>query len=481
MRMTGHFIGGRISSPIGTGSIEVVDPATAIRITEIPAAAKADVDAAVHAARACFDERSWRKLSPADRAAAMWTLSDKLLSHAEELAEIETRDNGMPIGYARALVTSAVNGIRYYAGMVTKIYGQTSEISAPERNMLAYSLREPVGVVGAITPWNAPLWTLLTKIAPAIAAGCSVVAKPAEQTPLSAQRLGELLAEWRIFPDGLINIVNGYGSEAGAALSEHPDVDKITFTGSTAVGKQLVRNAAATLKRTTLELGGKSPVFVFDDADLDKAIPVAAAAIFANAGQVCFAGSRLYVQRGIFDRVAKELSGIGDAIRLGNGLDAATQMGPLVSERQMRRVLDYIELGIGEGAELVSGGSRYGEDGYFVRPTVLANKSGRSMRIVDEEIFGPVLVMMPFETMDDVERLANATSYGLGSGIFTNSISTANRAAKLIRSGNVWINCYGILDRSLPFGGMRQSGWGRENGQEGIDAFLETKAVYTML
>lgn len=479
--MKGHFIGGTMAAPLGTETIAVFDPATGEQIDDVAAASDADVDAAVAAARHCFDQRTWRGMSMHDRAAAMWALSDRLLDHADEFAELETRDNGMPLAFAKGTIAHAVNGIRFNAGMVTKLYGQTNEISGPGREMHAYSTREPVGVVAAISPWNAPLGAMLNKIVPAIAAGCSVVAKPAEQTPLSAIRLGELLCEWKLFPDGLINIINGYGPKAGATLTRHRDIDKITFTGSTAVGKQLAHTAADQLKRITLELGGKSPVFIFDDADLSQAIPAAVAAIFNLAGQVCFAGSRLFVQRGIYARVVEEVARAAEAIRLGSGFDPQTTMGPLVSQKQLERVMEYVELGVAEGANIVTGGGRAEGKGYFVRPTIFANPEHVPMRIVDEEIFGPVLVVMPFDTLDDVERLANATEYGLGSGIFTRDLSTAHRAAKLIRAGSVWINCYGATDRSLPFGGFRQSGWGRENGVEGVMAFLESKSVYTML
>lgn len=477
-----HYIGGEFVASTGSESIEVVDPANGERIGEVAAGTSEDINLAVEAARDCFDSRSWRQLSVHDRANTIWTFADRIAAHGDEFAELEVLDNGMPLMFAKATVSSLVNGMRYYAGMVTKLHGQTADISGNGREMHAYTQSEPVGVVGSITPWNAPLGVLINKIAPAIAAGCSIVCKPAEQTPLSAVRLGELLDEWNLFPKGLINIVNGYGHVAGQAMSDHPDIDKLTFTGSTAVGKKLVHASAdSNLKRVTLELGGKSPLFIFDDADLDKAITGAAMAIFANSGQVCFAGSRLYIQRSIFDKVIEGVAKMGAAMRLGSGMDPQTQMGPLVSAQQMARVLSYVESGIGDGAELVCGGQRHGDKGFFVTPTVFANRDRKAIRIAEEEIFGPVVTAMPFDGLEELEALANATPYGLGSGIYTSNVSTAHRAAKLIRAGNVWINCYGILDKAMPFGGFKQSGWGRESGFEGIAPFLETKSVYTML
>jgi phenylacetaldehyde dehydrogenase len=477
-----QFIDGQLVSGRSTRAFDVYDPATGQVIAEVNAASPEDIDTAVAAARQAHERGEWRNSNSHDRANTLWQLGDRIMAHANELAELEVRDNGMPLPLAKAMIGSAINSVRYYAGMVTKIHGLTTDLSGPEREIHAYTRPEPVGVVATITPWNAPFATLLAKLAPALAAGCSVVCKPAEQTPLSATRLGELLQEWKLFPDGQINIVNGLGQVAGAALGAHPDVDKISFTGSTAVGKKLIEASAGNLKRLTLELGGKSPLFIFDDADLDKAIPAAATAIFLNTGQVCIAGSRLYVQRGIYDRVVEAIAKAGTAMQLGSGLDPQTQMGPLVSEQHMTRVLSYIQSGISEGAELIGGGGgRRGEQGYFVSPAVFANRNGADLRIVHEEIFGPVLVAMPFDGIEDVAQLANNTQYGLGAGVFTRDISTAHRTAKCIRAGNVWINCYGILDKAMPFGGFKQSGWGRESGFEGILPFLETKSVYTLM
>lgn len=476
-----HFIGGAIVDSLGHEEIQVYDPANGEVISSFAGATAADVDAAVAAARHSFDKRNWRDLSQTDRANRLWAFSDLILAHIDEFTELEIRDNGMTMAMARGTVTSCANSLRYYAGMVQKIHGEATDLSGGGRTLMSYTSREPVGVVAAITPWNAPLAVLVNKMAPALAAGCSVVAKPAKQTPLSAIRLSQLLAEAKLFPDGLINILNGHGHIAGAALADHRDVDKITFTGSTDVGKRLVQASAGNLKRVTLELGGKSPLFIFDDAPLEQAIQGAAMAIFANTGQVCFAGSRLYIQRGIYDAVIAGVARIGEAMKLGSGLDPTTQLGPLVSQEQMERVLRYIEYGVSDGAELVSGGMREGDRGYFVRPAVFANRDRAKIRIAEEEIFGPVVTAMPFDGLDELEMLANDTPYGLGSGVFTSNNSTAHKAARLIRAGNVWINCYGVLDKAVPFGGFKQSGWGREAGYEGIAPFLETKAVYNML
>lgn len=474
------LIGGELVEPASGATIEVEDPATGEVIARVAAGDAADIDRAVAAARSCFERGEWTSRPAAERTLAMWRLADLLESHVDELATLDCVDNGMPMMFARATVNSCIASLRYYAGFCTKINGIAVDVSGGGREVHAYTRQEPVGVVGAITPWNAPLAVVVNKIAPAIAAGCTIVVKPAEQTPLSALRFAELVAQSKL-PAGLINIVTGLGSTAGAALSNHPDVDKLTFTGSTAVGKSLVHAAAGNLKRLTLELGGKSPVFVFDDADLERAIPACTMAIFANSGQVCFAGSRLYVQRKRFEEVTDRIGKAAKAMRLGRGTDPTTQLGPIVSGKQMSRVLEYVESGVSEGADLLVGGRRHGDAGYFVEPTVFANPDRKTLRIVEEEIFGPVLVAMPFEDLDEMASLANNTQFGLGSGVFTSNVSVAHKAASRIRAGNVWINGYGLLDKSMPFGGYKQSGWGRENSAAGIDAFLETKAVYTIL
>lgn len=472
------LIGGEWVQAASGETIAVEDPATGRAIGHVAAGDKDDIDRAVRAARNSFEARSWRGLAADGRAAILWKLSDLIVANQAELAHLEVLDNGMPGFFAQALVGSAVNGIRYYAGMCTKLQGRTASVGQ-DMEFHAYSVLEPVGVAGLITPWNGPVASLCTKLAPALAAGCSVVVKPAEQTSLSALRIAELAMEAGI-PAGVINIVTGRGSTAGAALVEHPDVDKISFTGSTAVGKGIVKASAGNLKRITLELGGKSPVFVFDDADLESAVPAAAMGIFANSGQVCFAGSRLYVQSRVYDKVVAGIEAFAKTMTVGSGLDPASKLGPLISKLQRERVLGYIESGIEQGAELVTGGGAHGTDGYFVKPTVFAGATP-DMKIVQEEIFGPVLSIMRFDGMDDVGRLGNATSYGLGAGIYTRDLTTAHKAARLLDAGNVWVNTYGRTDKSLPFGGFKQSGWGREGGYEGIDAFLEKKAVYVKL
>ena len=476
-----HFIGGEGVVGSSTDVLDVFNPATGDRIARVNAAGEAEIDAAVSAARDAFERGEWQGRTVHERSAILWQLADRIAGHREELAELEVRDNGRPLASARASIDSAIECIRYNAGIVSKLHGIASDLSGGGRELIAHTRREPVGVVAAITPWNAPFFILMSKLAPALAAGCSVVCKPAEQTPLTAIRLGELLQKWRLFPDGQVNIVNGLGSFAGAALAAHDGVDKLSFTGSTATGRKLIEASAGNFKRLTLELGGKSPLFIFEDADLDRAIPTAAMAVFANAGQVCVAGSRLYIQRGVFDRVVEGVAKVAAALRLGDGMAADTQMGPLVSEQQMARVLDYVRSGVAEGAELVEGGQRHGSQVYFVRPTVFANRDRADIRIACEEIFGPVITAMPFDDAEEVAGLANATEYGLAAGVFTQDISTANRVARDIRAGNVWINCYGILDKAVPFGGMKQSGWGRESGFEGLAPFLETKSIYTML
>ncbi len=472
------LIGGEWTEAISGKTLPVEDPSNGRIIGSIASGDAADVDRAVQAARSSFDARVWRGMPADQRAAILWKLSDLLLANAPELIQMEVMDNGMPGAFAQALVGAAANSLRFYAGMCTKIFGRTSQMGS-DLEYHAFSVSEPVGVAGLITPWNGPVATACGKLAPALAAGCSVVLKPAEQTSLSALRVGELALEAGI-PVGVLNIVTGTGAAAGAALVAHHGVDKISFTGSTAVGKGIIASSAENMKRVTLELGGKSPVFIFDDADLGVAIPAAAMGIFANSGQVCYAGSRLYVQAKIFEKVVAELESFAKGLKLGSGLDSANRLGPLISDRQRQRVMGYIESGVLDGAELVTGGKTWGKEGYFVEPTIFASTTP-AMKIVSDEIFGPVLTIMRFDGMDDVPRLGNATSYGLGAGIYTRDIGKAHKAARLLDAGNVWVNCYGRTDMSLPFGGFKQSGWGREKGTEGIEAFLEAKSIYMKL
>jgi phenylacetaldehyde dehydrogenase len=453
------------------------NPATGDVIAQVAEGDKEDIDRAVAAARAAFDSKSpWRKLTSSQRGRLIWKLADLLEKHAEEFAQLESLDQGKPLTLARvADLPSSIDQLHYYAGWATKIEGNTIPISAHGGKFLAYTLREPIGVVGQIIPWNFPLIMATLKLGPALATGCTVVLKPAEQTPLTALMLGELIQEAG-FPDGVVNIVTGYGETAGAALAAHPKVDKIAFTGSTEVGKLIVHAAAGNLKKVSLELGGKSPNIVFQDAEIDAAIPGAANAIFFNQGQVCCAGSRLYVEKKEFDKVVDGLSQIASKIHLAPGLDPSSQMGPLVSEEQLNRVCGYLEAGVSEGAKAVTGGSREGDKGYFVKPTVLVN-TNEKMKVVREEIFGPVVTAMPFSDIDDLVHKANDTEYGLAAAVWTRDIKKAHRVASEIRAGTVWINCYGVLDSAMPFGGYKQSGWGREMGHQMLDLYTETKSV----
>ncbi|HTS11939.1 MAG TPA: aldehyde dehydrogenase family protein [Candidatus Limnocylindrales bacterium] len=459
------------------------NPATGEVLSHVAEGDREDIDRAVKAARAAFESGPWSKMTPSERGRAIWKLGDLLEKHTEDFAQIESLDNGKPLKVARAAdVPLAVDLFRYMAGWATKIEGNTIPISVPYTpgaKYLAYTVREPVGVVGQIIPWNFPLLMAAWKLGPALAAGCTVVLKPAEQTPLTALRLGELLQEAGI-PDGVVNIVPGYGETAGAALAAHPDVDKVAFTGSTEVGKLILNAAAGNLKKVSLELGGKSPNVIFDDADLDSAIPGAASAIFFNHGQCCCAGSRLYVEQKVFDKVVDGVAKTAEKIRVGPGLEPVSDMGPLVSEEQLNRVCGYLESGLSEGAKAVTGGSRHGEKGYFVKPTVLVNTHDK-MKVVQEEIFGPVVTAIPFRDPEEIVPKANDTVYGLAAGVWSRDIKKAHTLASKLRAGTVWINCYNIFDAALPFGGYKQSGWGREMGHEVLEHYTETKAICAAL
>ncbi|TMC82097.1 MAG: aldehyde dehydrogenase family protein [Chloroflexi bacterium] len=472
------FIGGRWVESAGGKTFATHDPATGDVLAAVAEANAEDVDRAVAAARKSFDRGTWRELPPAERAKVLWKIGDMIEERATELAQLETLDNGMPINDALLFhAPLAAATFRYYAGWVTKLDGATQQVSFPGQ-YLSYTLREPVGVVGQIIPWNFPLLMAAWKLAPALACGNSVVLKPSEETPLSALRLAELMQEADI-PDGVVNVIPGYGEVAGARLAAHPDVDKIAFTGSTDVGKLIAKASAdSNLKRVSLELGGKSPNIVFADADITRAASGAFLGIFFNQGQVCSAGSRLFVQEKVYDQTLDELLKTVADTRIGPGMDPVNQMGPLVSRTQMERVLGYIRTGTQEGARLMVGGDRpEGLDrGYFVNPTVFADVDGK-MRIAREEIFGPVVAAIPFSDEDDLVAKANSTIYGLVAGVWTRDVARAHRVAHALKAGTVYVNCYHVVDAVTPWGGYKQSGWGRELGPYALDLYTEIKNV----
>lgn len=462
-----------------------IDPATEEKLADVALGGVEDIDRAVTAARQAFERGSWSSMTPSQRQRILYRLGDLILENADELAWLESLDNGKPVSVARvADIPLTADLFHYMAGWVRTLEGSVvpvSDIAVSSAEFHAYTLREPIGVVGLITPWNYPLLIAAGwQMAACLAAGNTVVLKPSEVTPLSILRFGELALEAGI-PEGVINIVPGAGSDAGARLSSHPDVDKIGFTGSTRTGRGILKAIAdSNLKKVTLELGGKSPDIIMDDADLDVAIPGAAEGIFFNHGQCCCAGSRLYVQEKIYDHVVAGISDYAKNIQLGSGQDADTQMGPLVSKNQENTVLSYIQSGIDEGAQITTGGHKVGDKGFFVEPTVFVNTNSQ-MKMVREEIFGPVLSIEPFSGLEDLVQKANNTEFGLGCGIWTTDLSNAHKVAKAIRAGTVFINCYNVFDAAMPFGGYKQSGWGRNRGKEAFEAYTETKAVYVRL
>ena len=459
-------------------TIAVINPATGEKFTEVSCGSAEDINIAVNTARKTFEDSAWSRMKPVERERLLWRFADLIEANAQSLAEIECLDNGKTVATAGAVdIQLAINFLRYMAGWATKIEGSTVQPSVPfipDAQFHGYTRREPVGVVGAIVAWNFPLLLACWKLGPALATGCTVVLKPAEDTPLTALRLGELALEAG-YPPGVLNVVPGLGNAAGAALSSHPGGDKLTFTGSTGVGKLIGKTAMDHMTRVTLELGGKSPTIVLDDADPQEAAAGAANAIFFNQGQVCSAGSRLYVQRKLFDNLVADISSIAENIKLGNGLDPLTEMGPLVSSVHQQRVHGFIEKGRSEGARITTGGEQFGP-GYFMKPTVMVDVDQRSS-VAQEEIFGPVLVAMPFDDIDEVVRIANDSPYGLGASIWSNDLSAVHRMIPRIKSGSVWVNCHTALDPTMPFGGFKQSGLGREMGAACIEHYTELKSV----
>jgi phenylacetaldehyde dehydrogenase len=459
-----------------------VDPSTEEPLAEVAAGEKEDIDRAVRAARKAFEDGPWRRMTPSERGRAIWKLADLIEARTEEFAQLETLDNGKPISVARvADIPLVVDHFRYYAGWATKVEGETIPVSTPGMHMLNYTLREPVGVIGQIIPWNFPLLMAAWKLGVALACGNTVVLKPAEQTPLSALRLGELIEEAG-FPPGVVNIVTGFGETAGAAIAEHPDIDKVAFTGSTEVGRIIMRAATGNLKRVSLELGGKSPNIIFADADLDAAAIGAASAIYFNHGQCCCAGSRLFIEEKAYDKVMPKLIDYSQKVKLGPGMDPTTEMGPLVSSEQFERVTGYLAQGKKEGAKIQAGGGRPSQfsKGYFVAPTVFSD-TRPDMKVVKEEIFGPVVCAVPFKNIEDVRAAGNDTAYGLAAAVWTKDVQKAHRMAAHLKAGTVWINCYNMFDAASPFGGYKQSGFGREMGKAALELYTQVKSVWLNL
>ena len=478
------LIGGRwVAAPKGA-TFASHDPATGRHLAEIARGTAEDVDAAVAAARKALAAPEWKGMTPSARGKLLWRIAELIDAHLDELAELETLDQGKTLRTGRfGEIPASAEQFRYYAGFATKILGTTIPTSIsyqpPGKQIFAYTTREPIGVVAAITPWNSPMLMAAMKLAPALAAGCTLVLKPAEETSLTALRLGELMLTAGL-PNGVVNIVTGLGEEVGAALTAHPDVDKVAFTGSTEVGKMIVGAAAGNLKKLTLELGGKSPAIVMADADMDLAVPGIARGIFANSGQVCVAGSRVYAHRSIHARLVEGLAGAARGMRLGHGLDPASDLGPLVNEKQAKRVDGFIEDARAEGAVIEAGGRRSGDAGTFYDPTVVTG-TREDMRMMREEIFGPVVAVVRFDEPEEAIAYANDSPYGLAGSVWTGDLSHAHRVAGQIRAGTVWINCHSYFSPELPKGGHRQSGWGYENGAPGLDNYLETKTVCALI
>jgi aldehyde dehydrogenase (NAD+) len=476
------FINGRWEESVCERTIDICNPATGEQITTVPDSEPEDVDRAVQAARASFEKKSWRGMDPSKREKILWNVAELLHKNREELAVLESMENGKTVREAAgADVAPAVDAFRYYAGWVRKIYGETIPVDGP---FLNYTLREPVGVVGAIVPWNYPLQLAAWKLAPALTCGCSVVIKPSEMTPLTALKLAEYCTEAGV-PDGVVNVITGYGCTAGEALALHMDVDKISFTGSTKTARRLMAaSGESNLKRLSLELGGKSPNIIFPDCDMEGAVKAAFWGIFANKGEICSAGSRLLVHKDIHDRFLDELVARARKMKLGDPLDKSTQMGSQISGRQMERILDYISSGKEQGAKLLCGGERDTEGakakGFFVKPTIFSEVRP-DMKIAQEEIFGPVLAAIRFEDADEAVAIANGTIYGLVAAVWTRDVKQAHRLAADIRAGSVWINTYNGFDTASPFGGYKQSGFGRDLGAYALEQYTNVKSVWVAL
>jgi len=473
------LIGGEWVEAAAGRTFPSINPSTGQVIAEVAEGGTEEADRAVAAARQAF-EGPWAAMKPMERQSVIWRLADLIEASYAELHLLEAVDMGMPAGRSPgAGAAAAAEVLRYFAGWATKIHGQTLPNSQPW-SVFTYTLREPVGVVASIIPWNSPVNNVLWKVAPVLASGCTMVLKPAEEASLVALRIGELLSEAGV-PDGVVNIVTGYGETVGARLVEHPDVDKVAFTGSTLTGQSVVRAAAGNLKKVTLELGGKSPDVVFADAELRRAVPGASMGVFGNSGQACCAGTRVFVERPIYEQFAEAVTAYAAKLKVGNSLDPETRIGPLVSEAQLERVTGYLDIGREEGARVLVGGQRVQDGelagGYFVTPTVLADV-GDDMRVAREEIFGPVGCLLPFDSIEEVAARSNATSYGLAGGIWTRDVGKAHRLAHAMRAGTVWVNTYNVFDPVVPFGGYKMSGWGHEMGPEALGEYLYTKAVW---
>ncbi|OBG33325.1 MULTISPECIES: aldehyde dehydrogenase family protein [Mycolicibacter] len=471
----------------GTGDvIPIIDPATEEQLTEFTDCGPEAVNDAVARAKATAESGVWSQMADYDRAKVLWKVADLIDENAEILAELESVNAGIPASQAAIITKVGSEWFRYYAGWCTKIDGiardvNTGGLTGIESHQHVYTLREPYDVVGLIFPWNGPVFNFCAKLAPSLAAGCSSVVKPAEETPLSALVLDRILSEAGV-PDGVVNMVLGYGHTAGAAITAHPDVDKVAFTGSTEVGREIVRASAATnLNKVTLELGGKSPVLIYDDADLDMAITMAAFGTFVHSGQACVCGSRIFAQRGVYERVVEGIANMANMMQLGGPKDEGVMVGPLISQKQLTRVLGYLEQGKADGNELVTGGHRLDRKGYFVHPTVVTGVDPDSSRLFQEEIFGPVVTILPFDDDDEAIALANNSTYGLAATAWTSNLGRAHRLAKRLKAGTVGLNCQMQFDHSMPFGGYKQSGWGYESGKAGIETYLQTKIVWAQM